>query len=239
MIAQIGDRIIVDGTPLGTPRRTGVVITVADPTDLHAVDALTADGGVVTIRAARRSDRRALARLYGEATPESLRLRFFEQPSAATLAAEVDHLCWPETARHQSILAFDGTDLVGVASFQRTDDTGHRAEFSVFVAEAHRGRGIGTLLLEHLRARARRRGISELIGKVLWDNIAMLRVARNLSSPASQRFSHGVVEVRLAARGTEAPVRTRNPAVRSTVLSGRVRPAVRWRAPRCGRAAPG
>ncbi|MFF5289471.1 GNAT family N-acetyltransferase [Paractinoplanes globisporus] len=31
-----------------------------------------------------------------------------------------------------------------------------RAEFSLFVADAHRGRGIGTLLLEHLAARARR-----------------------------------------------------------------------------------
>jgi GNAT superfamily N-acetyltransferase len=258
MIAQNGDRIIVEGTQLGPPRRTGVVmavthadggppceirwlddgrttllhpgpgariehhdhsstsrctvtpmtvVAVADRNhpDLDAVNARTADGGIVTIRAVRPSDRGGLTRLYGGATPESLRFRFFEQPSAATVAAEVDQLCRPGT-NHQSVLAVDGADLVGVASWERTGDTGHRAEFSVFVEEDHRGRGIGTLLLEHLTARARRRGVSELIGRVLWDNVAMRRVARDLSSHVSSRLTLGVVEVRLAAGGTAAAV---------------------------------
>jgi len=67
--------------------------------NLDAVDALTADGRIVTIRPIQPSDRRQLARLYGDAAPESLRLRFFAQPGSATLAAEVDRLCRPPSDR--------------------------------------------------------------------------------------------------------------------------------------------
>jgi len=44
--------------------------------DAAGVDALAADGGIVTIRPVRPADRRALARLYEDATTDSLRLRF-------------------------------------------------------------------------------------------------------------------------------------------------------------------
>jgi hypothetical protein len=80
------------------------------------VDALTADGGIVTIRPIRRGDRRAVAALYDSASPDSLRLRFFGRPSAAALAAEVERLCQSETDRHLAVLAEECGALVGVAS---------------------------------------------------------------------------------------------------------------------------
>ncbi|MCU7724882.1 GNAT family N-acetyltransferase [Actinoplanes sp. KI2] len=168
------------------------------------VDALAADGGIVTIRPVRADDRKALERLYDDASPESLRLRFFAVPGSGALAAEVDRLCRPESDRHLAVLAVEGGRLVGVAAAERTDDTGPRAEFSLFVADAHRGRGIGTLLLEHLAARACRRGITELVGEVLPDNFAMLRTARDLSAHAWSRFDDGVIDVGLATAGDEA-----------------------------------
>ncbi|GAA0504744.1 GNAT family N-acetyltransferase [Paractinoplanes deccanensis] len=171
---------------------------------LDTADALASDGGIVTIRPVAPTDRPGLAALYDAATPDSLRLRFFAHPSAHTLAAEVDRLCRPESDRHLAMLALEGERVVGVASCERTDDIGHRAEFSVFVAEADHGRGIGTLLLEHLAARAHGRGISELVGEVLPGNFAMLRVARDLSAHAWSRFGDGIVDVGLDTIGDEA-----------------------------------
>jgi acyl-CoA synthetase (NDP forming)/RimJ/RimL family protein N-acetyltransferase len=165
--------------------------------DNGGVDALAADGGIVTIRPVRPTDRRALAALYGDASPDSLRLRFFGTPSGTSLAAEVDRLCLPEDDQHVAVLAVEGDRVVGVASSERTDDAGRRAEFAVFVTDPHRGRGIGTLLLEHLAARARRHGVGELVGEVLPDNIAMLRTARDLSAHAWSRFGDGIVDVGL------------------------------------------
>jgi acyl-CoA synthetase (NDP forming)/GNAT superfamily N-acetyltransferase len=177
--------------------------TTERTSDPAGVDALAADGGIITIRPVRPADRGTLAGLYRSASPESLRLRFFAVPGSDTLAAEVDRLCRPESERHLTVLAIEGENVVGVASSERTDDTGRRAEFSLFVAERHRGRGIGTLLLEHLAVRARRHGITELVGEVLPDNAAMLRTARDLSAHAWSRFDDGVIDVGLSTAGDD------------------------------------
>src|SRR3569833_3142160 len=102
-------------------------MTLAGPID--AVDALTSDGRIVTIRPVRPDDRRALATLYGDSSPESLRLRFFGQPSSGTLAAEVDRLCQPESDRHLAVLAVEGGHVAGGASREHTTTEGE-AEFS-------------------------------------------------------------------------------------------------------------
>jgi acyl-CoA synthetase (NDP forming)/GNAT superfamily N-acetyltransferase len=177
-------------------------MTTVEPVG-YGVDALTADGGIVTIRPVRPADRPALAALYGTASPDDLRLRFFAQPGSGVLAAEVDRLCLPESERHLAVLALEGDDLVGVASCERTDEAG-RAEFALFVSPVQRGRGVGTLLLEHLAARAHRCGIAELVGEVLPGNNKMLRVARDLGAHGWSRFNDGIVDVGLDVDVDEA-----------------------------------
>jgi acyl-CoA synthetase (NDP forming)/GNAT superfamily N-acetyltransferase len=158
-------------------------------------DALTSDGRIVTIRPGRDSDRSAIAAMYGQASPASLRLRFFGTPSAATLAGEVDRVCRPNNERHLALLAVEAGSVVGVASCERSGAEDRRAELALFVAEDHRSRGIGTLLLEHLAAAAHAQGISEFTGEILPDNTRMLRVARDLTPHAHTRYGFGVVDL--------------------------------------------
>ncbi|GIF16363.1 GNAT family N-acetyltransferase [Actinoplanes teichomyceticus] len=157
-------------------------------------DALAADGRIVSIRPVTARDRRAIAALYERASPENLRLRFFTWPTPATLAAEVDRLCRPQSGRFLAMLACEGDEVVGVASCDRTGD-GPRGEFAVLVADRHHGRGIGTLLLEHLAARARRHGITAMTGEVLPGNTGMLKVARDLGPGCRPAFGEGVMDV--------------------------------------------
>ena len=168
-----------------------------------SVDALAADGGIVTIRPVDTGDRHALAALYHDASPDSLRLRFFGHPSTGTLQAEVERLCRPPHDGHLAMVALEAGTVVGVASCERTDGHDDRAEFSVFVADQHRDRGIGTLLLEHLAVRAQRVGITQLIGEVLPGNARMLRVARDLSAHAWSHFDHGVIDVGIGIGGLD------------------------------------
>ncbi|GIF23353.1 acyl-CoA synthetase (NDP forming)/L-amino acid N-acyltransferase YncA [Actinoplanes tereljensis] len=173
-------------------------------TPTGSADALALDGGIITIRPVRPADRDSLAGLYANAAPDDLRMRFFAQPSDRALAAEVNRLCRAESDQHIAVLAVEGNRLVGVASVERTDGPGQRAEFSVFVAGPDHGRGIGTLLLEHLAASARHHGIAELVGEVLPENFAMLRTARDLSTHVRSHFDHGIIDVGLTTLDPEA-----------------------------------
>jgi acyl-CoA synthetase (NDP forming)/GNAT superfamily N-acetyltransferase len=186
-------------TPVGARRPYPVGPVTGDE-----ADALTTDGAIVTIRPLHGDDRAGLTALFDEASPESLRLRFFIVPGTPTLTAEVDRLLRPDTERHVALVAVLAGRPVGVASYERVGEAGGRAEFAVFVAEHHRGRGIGTLLLEHLAVRAHARGITELIGEVLPGNARMLKVARDLTSGVWSRFAGGVIDLGITTRTDES-----------------------------------
>jgi acyl-CoA synthetase (NDP forming) len=106
---------------------------------------LASDGGLVTIRLARPGDRTAP-------------LRFL-------LAAHADE--------HLTLVALDGSALIGVAACARLGEGSPTAEVVCHVAPHHRGRGVSTLLLEHLSARARPVGITEFVGDVPDRGVAL------------------------------------------------------------------
>jgi len=62
-----------------------------------------------------------------------------------------------------TVVAVDGTRLVGAASYLRSPACGRTGEVAFAVSARHRHRGIGTLLLDELAAHAAGRGITRLI----------------------------------------------------------------------------
>ncbi|MEU4421576.1 GNAT family N-acetyltransferase [Actinoplanes sp. NPDC024001] len=145
--------------------------------DPRGVDALAADGTIITLRPIRPDDRTALADLYGDASG-SLAVRFFSLADRAARNAEIDVLCLPETGQRLALAAWDGAELVGVACCARLGTGGDSGEIAVLVAEPHHGRGIGTLLLEHLVTRARHAGITRFLGDALTGDSAVVRRTR-------------------------------------------------------------
>ena len=72
------------------------------------------------------------------------------------------------------------------------------AEVSFAVEEEYQGIGIGTILLKHLTAIARKNKLETFIAYVLSDNEKMLEVFRKSGLPMKQTIGeHGVVEVTL------------------------------------------
>ncbi|WP_189335519.1 bifunctional acetate--CoA ligase family protein/GNAT family N-acetyltransferase [Actinoplanes ianthinogenes] len=163
--------------------------------DSEGADALASDGGIVTIRPARPDDRGALAALYAGASRDNLLLRFFIVPGRQTISAELDSLCRPATRDRLTVVAWQAAELIGVASCVRLDHAGRAAEIAAFVADEHHGRGIGTLLLEHLAARARSVGITEFVGEMLPGNSGMLRVISDFHEHAHTRLTAGYVDL--------------------------------------------
>ena len=72
-----------------------------------------------------------------------------------------------------------------------TDD----AEVAFTVDDAHQGRGISTLLLEHLAVYARQQGITRFTAEVLPDNRKMLGVFRSAGFQVRNQYADGIIDV--------------------------------------------
>ncbi|HEX6760533.1 MAG TPA: GNAT family N-acetyltransferase [Propionibacteriaceae bacterium] len=158
----------------------------------EGVDALLMDGRIVHVRSISERDEEALAALYTRASPRSRYLRFFS--AGISIDREVQRLVMPGDDHVALVAEHDGL-AVGVASYELL--SGARAELAILVDDAWQGDGIGSLLIEHLAAVARRAGIQELVGDVLATNVTMLRTSANLAPGIARKHGEDPEIVRI------------------------------------------
>src|SRR5215831_9001416 len=157
--------------------------------------ALLADGATVEIRPAGPDDTGAVTRFHQDMSPDNLYLRFFSMSKRAG-EQEARRVCRPADASHAALLALLGTQLVGVASYELTGTPG-QAEIAFAVADSMHGRGIATLLLEHLVSLGRARRLQAFTATTLPQNTAMLRVFADAGLAVRRRLVDDVIEVTL------------------------------------------
>ena len=162
-------------------------------TPAAATYALLTDGSTVEVRPARRQDHEAVRAMHAAMAPENIYLRFFSMsPNAAE--QEARRICREPDSDHAALLAWQGDRLVGVAAYELAGKPGV-AEVAFAVPDDVHGRGIASLLLEHLVWQARQRDLRAFIAETLAENSAMLRVFADAGLPAKRRISAGVVEL--------------------------------------------
>jgi len=159
-------------------------------------DATLSDGTPVTLRLLRPEDKGLLRDGFDRMSADSRYLRFFAPKHELT---EVD------LAR---LTELDGTHTLavgavrthtrgpaqglGVARFARDPAVPAVAEAAVAVVDAAQGKGLGTLLLLHLAAAARERGIRAFTGDFLAANAAVRQLIEE-SCPDARLTMHGDV----------------------------------------------
>jgi acyl-CoA synthetase (NDP forming)/RimJ/RimL family protein N-acetyltransferase len=160
------------------------------------VFALLTDGTTVEIRQARPDDAEHVRAMHAAMSPENAYLRFFSfSPAAAD--REAQRVCREPDSYHGALLAWLKDQLVGVASYETVGAAGSAgtAEIAFAVPDHMHGRGVATLLLEHLVSLARRRGVRAFTAETLAENTEMLRVFASAGLPAQRRMADGVVEL--------------------------------------------
>ncbi len=155
--------------------------------------ALLTDGSTVEIRPARPADAEAVCAMHAAMSADNLYLRFFSM-SPQNAESEAKRVSRQPGQDHAALLAWLGGRLVGVASYEPTRKPGV-AEVAFAVPDDMHGRGIATLLLEHLVSIAQERGLHAFTAEALAENRAMLTVFADAGLPVERRTSDGVVEL--------------------------------------------
>ncbi|GAQ50294.1 bifunctional acetate--CoA ligase family protein/GNAT family N-acetyltransferase [Streptomyces acidiscabies] len=148
--------------------------------------ALLADGTTACIRPVLPGDHDQVEGLYEEMSPENLRLRFFS-PCRRSAALAAERACAPARRGYRALLAEVRGQVLGIAEYDTGGD-GDRAEISIAVAEGIHGRGVGTLLVEHLVSAARADGVTVFTADALSENREVLRLFADLGLHTSRRF---------------------------------------------------
>jgi acetyl coenzyme A synthetase (ADP forming)-like protein len=163
------------------------------------------DGASTYIRAIRPDDKQRLLDHFQRLSQDSIYHRFFGLKHSLTRDdlvrfTEVDfktHVALVATLREDSDERF-----IGVGRYVSSEPG--RAEVAFAVLDEHQGRGIGTLLLDHLGRLARAAGIVEFQADVLGDNNRMLEVFAKSGFRVKRSTEGGVVHLSFPTGETEA-----------------------------------
>ncbi len=162
------------------------------------------DGTSALIRPIRPDDADALAAFHGRQSPESRYLRFFS-PKPELTQSELERFTTVDFVDRAAFVVEDRGEFVAWASYERWSNRDD-AEVAFMVDDAHHGKGIATLLLEHLAAVARSNGIERFTAQTLGDNRGMLTVFAKAGWPVHRRFDSGVVDIDFSLADTASYV---------------------------------
>ncbi len=168
--------------------RTWAAKGVSTPPPTGTGDVVLSDGGTVRLRPISPADGRApwpasTGAVRGRHLPPVLRAK------PALSEADIAHLTTVDHVDRVALVAELGDELLAVARYERLPQPPTDAEVAFVVGDPHQGRGIGTVLLEHLAAAARDRGITRFVAETLADNGRMLGVFRHAGFDEAPRWA--------------------------------------------------
>jgi acyl-CoA synthetase (NDP forming)/GNAT superfamily N-acetyltransferase len=156
-------------------------------------DVVLRDGGTAHLRPIHPSDADAVQAFHGGQSQKSIYMRFFAFKSRLS-AKELKRFTEVDYKDRVALVITIGGDIIGIGRYDRLDDP-EEAEVAFNIADAHQGRGIGSILLEHLAAAARENGIRKFSAEVLPENRKMLMVFSDAGYDVKRHFDDGVVSL--------------------------------------------
>lgn len=158
------------------------------------------DGRAAELRTPVASDRNMLRALFQRASRDSLYFRFFHVV-AEVQEVELDRMMRVQAGEAYALVCDAGDAILGIGNYARTGPDS--AEVAFFVDDRLQGRGLGTLLLEHLAEQGWREGFKTFLAYVLSENHQMQGVFRSSGFAVTQRWSDGAYELALPLGQTE------------------------------------
>lgn len=129
------------------------------------------NGRTCRIRAILPTDKEALDDFFESLSGDSIHMRYFEE-NRDLAKRDAERLVRADHSKLVALVAVAKDQIVGIGNYDRLDHT--EAEIAFAVRDSYQGLGLGALLLEHLAAVARERGVHRFRAEVLAANRKML-----------------------------------------------------------------
>jgi acyl-CoA synthetase (NDP forming)/ribosomal protein S18 acetylase RimI-like enzyme len=172
-------------------------------------DVLLRDGHAAHLRPITGDDEQLLVDFYEQVSAESKYLRFFA-PMPKLSERDVQRFTHVDHSERVAFVLTVGGKMIAVGRFDRIplEHTNGvpEAEVAFLVQDAHQGRGIAQLLLEHLAQAGRERGIARFVAEVLPENQRMIQIFREAGYQVAGGFEDGVMRLEFPISSTDTSV---------------------------------
>jgi GNAT superfamily N-acetyltransferase len=173
---------------------------------------ITASDGTVTLSGSvelpYQRDEAETVRGFEHLGPES-RYRRFLTPMHELDEKTLRYMTDLDHRDHEAMIALDESgEGVGVARYVRNNARPDTAEVAVTVVDGWQGRGLGTLLLQAISARARDEGVRTFTALMLASNHEMMDLFEHLGPVRIVGRAGGTVEIEVAIPPDAAAPRT-------------------------------
>jgi acyl-CoA synthetase (NDP forming)/RimJ/RimL family protein N-acetyltransferase len=168
-------------------------------------DVVASDGRTVHLRPIVPADADALLAFHSRLSERTRYLRYFG-PYPRIPDRDLHRFTHVDHHSRAALVAVLGDDIIGVGRYEGLGPESTSAEVAFVIEDAHQGRGLGTILLEHLAAAARERGLRRFTAEVLAENRAMVRIFLDAGYQVSREFDSGVLHLEFDIDPTEQSI---------------------------------
>ena len=165
-------------------------------------DVLLSDGSAVHLRPITPADAPAIVEFHSRMSDRTRYLRYFS-PYPRIPERDLQRFVNVDHRDREAFVVVSGSRIMAVGRYERLGPGSPDAEVAFVVEDAHQGRGIGSVLLEHLAAAAREHGITRFVAEVLPQNSGMLRVFSDFGYQVQREYADGVVHLSFPIAPTE------------------------------------
>jgi len=182
-----------------SPMTEAALLPAGYPAQWEA-DVVLRDGSVAHLRPITPADAAAVHRFHAGQSEESIYMRFFA-PLRQLSDRDVTRFTHVDYHDRVALVATVRGDIIGIGRYDRITPTS--AEVAFNISDSYQGKGIGSVLLEHLAVIAWEAGVLEFTAEVLPQNRKMISVFSDAGYEVDRHFGDGVVSLRFQIQPTE------------------------------------
>lgn len=175
------------------------------PVDWEA-DVVLRDGSVGHVRPITPADADRIREFHAGQSEESIYLRFFA-PLKELSDRDVHRFTVVDYDERVALVVTVLDKIIGIGRYDRVDAT--TAEVAFNISDHYQGKGLGSVLLEHLALIGLEAGVTRFVAEVLPQNRKMINVFKEAGYAVSHRLEDGVISLSFDITPTAASTAVR------------------------------